>query len=64
LSGDNNDILKDYTAAMYKLNEEVCFRMKGAEFRAKIEGVSPEGALLTSHPVHGRLSWGSVEWLI
>lgn len=64
LSGDSNDILKDYMAAMYKLNEEVCFRINGAEFRAKIEGVSPEGALLTSHPVHSRLSWGSVEWLI
>lgn len=64
LSGANHDILKDYTAAMYKLNEEVYFRMKGAEFRAKIEGVSPEGLLLTGHPVHSRLPWGSVEWII
>ena len=64
LSGNSNNILKDYTAAMYKLDKEVNFRIKGTEFGAKIEGVSFDGALLTSHPVHSRLSWGTVDWII
>lgn len=64
LSGNSNDILEDYTAAMYKLNEEVHFRMAGSGFRAKVEGVTPQGKLITGHPVHSRLTWGTVEWLL
>lgn len=64
LSGDSPGILNDYTTAMYRLNEEVAFRLPGDIFSAKVNGVSPSGLLMTSHPLHSQLSWGAAEWIV
>ncbi len=64
LSGNGNDILNEYISVMYKLNEEVNFKIGETDFRAIIEGVTPAGILKTNHPEFGQLSWGRAEWIV
>jgi BirA family transcriptional regulator, biotin operon repressor / biotin---[acetyl-CoA-carboxylase] ligase len=53
-----------YNRVLYRRGEEVQLRKDNAVFRTRIEGVSPQGELLTRDVLERHFGFGEVEWVI
>lgn len=64
-AGNEELILHDYQQAMYKLNQQVRFKVGDVILEAVVKGVSPDGLLIveTKNKKEEKLQWGTVEWL-
>jgi BirA family biotin operon repressor/biotin-[acetyl-CoA-carboxylase] ligase len=54
----------DYNRVLYRLGQEVQLKKDNAVFRTRVEGVSPQGELLTKDVLERRFTFGEVEWVI
>lgn len=63
LSGREAELLEAYNKILFSRNAKVRLQARGEEFETEILGVDISGELLTSHPVHPKLSLGEVEWI-
>jgi BirA family transcriptional regulator, biotin operon repressor / biotin---[acetyl-CoA-carboxylase] ligase len=57
-------LLKDYNHFLYKKNELVRLKKQGHVFETRIEGVSPEGQLITTDTQQRCHDFGEVEWIM
>ncbi len=58
------EILEEYNAALYKLNQQVKLKKETAIFNTTITGVSIEGNLLTKDSLNKTFAFGEVEWVL
>jgi BirA family biotin operon repressor/biotin-[acetyl-CoA-carboxylase] ligase len=64
-AGNENQILRDYRQAMYKLNEYVTFKKNGLSFNALVKGVTADGLLMVETDNNKQeWLWGTVEWIV
>jgi BirA family biotin operon repressor/biotin-[acetyl-CoA-carboxylase] ligase len=63
-AGGFNRLMEDYNHVLYRRGKEVQLRKDNAVFRTTIEGVSPQGELLTSDVMRRQFQFGEVEWVI
>jgi len=57
-------LLEAYNAVLYRRGQEVRLRKDNAVFTTRVEGVSPQGQLLTRDVLERSFSFGEVEWVI
>ena len=55
--------LEAYNAVLYRRGQEVRLRRDNAVFTTRVEGVSPQGQLLTRDVLDRSFSFGEVEWV-
>jgi BirA family biotin operon repressor/biotin-[acetyl-CoA-carboxylase] ligase len=53
-----------YNRVLYRRGQEVQLKKDNAVFRTQVEGVSPQGDLLTRDVIERRFTFGEVEWVI
>ena len=61
---DKASIEADYEKALYKRGEKVKLKKGSRVFETLIEGVSPDGKLITNNGMEQRFEVGEVEWII
>ncbi|HVS95253.1 MAG TPA: biotin--[acetyl-CoA-carboxylase] ligase [Puia sp.] len=57
-------LIDAYNAVLYRRGEEVQLKKDSAVFRTRLEGVTPQGQLLTRDVVERRFSFGEIDWVI
>jgi BirA family biotin operon repressor/biotin-[acetyl-CoA-carboxylase] ligase len=57
-------ILEQYNARLYGRGQEVRLKKENIVFETRVEGVSPQGELLTRDVLSRRFGFGEVEWVI
>ncbi len=57
-------LLEAYNAVLYRRGQEVRLRKDNAVFTTRVEGVSPQGQLLTRDVLDRSFSFGEVEWIL
>jgi BirA family transcriptional regulator, biotin operon repressor / biotin---[acetyl-CoA-carboxylase] ligase len=63
-AGGAPGLLETYNAVLYRRGEEVRLRKDNAVFTTRVQGVSPQGRLLTRDVLDRQFDFGEVEWLI
>lgn len=63
-NGKSNELLSEYCAHLYKLNEVVSLKKQNSIFTAVIEGVNKQGELIINSADSSTLAFGSVEWIL
>jgi len=61
---EKNNLLSEYTTALYKRNCTVRLKKDNMVFETTIEGVSQNGQLLTRDAIERQFDFGEVEWII
>jgi len=57
-------LIEQYNDRLYKRNEPIRLKKDNAVFETIVEGVSPQGQLLTRDVLERAFSFGEVEWVI
>ncbi len=57
-------LIEAYNRVLYRRGQEVQLKKENAVFRTRVEGVSPEGELVTKDVLERRFNFGTVEWVI
>jgi BirA family biotin operon repressor/biotin-[acetyl-CoA-carboxylase] ligase len=57
-------LIVEYNRVVYRRGQEVQLRKDNAVFRTRVEGVSPQGELVTKDVMERRFGFGEVEWII
>lgn len=63
-AGGTPALLEAYNAVLYRRGQEVRLRKDNAVFTTRVEGVSPQGQLLTRDVLDRSFSFGEVEWIL
>jgi len=64
ISSQPGDILKEYQANLYKLEEMVTLKMNSDTFTATIKGVTGNGDLVVKTNIEQVIPFGQVEWIL
>ena len=59
----SKDIMQEYNAVLYQLNQPVKLKKGNTVFETSIQGVSPLGILLTKDVIERAFNFGEVEWI-
>lgn len=59
----SKDIIQEYNAVLYQLNQPVKLKKGNTVFETSIQGVSPLGTLLTKDVIERAFNFGEVEWI-
>ena len=57
-------LIGEYNRVVYRMGQEIQLKKDGAVFRTRVEGVSPQGELVTRDVMERRFAFGEVEWII
>lgn len=63
-TGGAGSLIGEYNRVLYRRGHEVQLKKGTAVFRTRVEGVSPQGELLTRDVLERRFTFGEVEWVI
>lgn len=63
-AGESAALLEAYNAVLFRQGQEVRLRKDNAVFTTRVEGVSPQGRLLTRDVLDRSFGFGEVEWVI